>query len=83
MNKLIQTDDLWKGVDPAEYYFIERLEEILKNTQTVDVIEVVRCKDCKWHEDVDYCVNFMVFGFEGDDYCSWGERREDDKSIRA
>lgn len=38
--------------------------------------EIIRCKDCKWHED-DFCTNFNVLGFEGYDYCSLGERRED------
>lgn len=56
MNKLIQIDDLWKGVDPAEYYFIERLEEILKNTPTVDAEPV---KHGHWYVDggCAYCSN--------------------------
>lgn len=39
--------------------------------------DIVRCKDCKWHEE-DFCTNFNVFGFEGDDYCSLGERRDNE-----
>lgn len=39
--------------------------------------EVVRCKDCKRHEGDYFCTNFDVVGFEGNDYCSLGERRED------
>lgn len=31
----------------------------------------VRCKDCKWHENV-YCTNF-----KDDFFCAWGERREE------
>ena len=46
---------------------------------TVDAVEVVRCKDCwKWYpyngggsHDCPFC------GYpEGDDFCSYGERRE-------
>lgn len=60
---------------------------------TVDAVEVVRCKDCfycrKYNEmwrfpkrDVSICIRL----YDGDgeevsaeDYCSWGERREDGK----
>lgn len=48
---------------------------------TVDAVEVVRCKDCKWHEYEEagmvYCPN-MVGSWVGEDgYCSGGERRKD------
>ena len=53
--------------------------------ETVDAVEVVRCKDCKhfykylseekadgvcWHNNSDFEVTYNHF-------CSWGERRED------
>lgn len=38
--------------------------------------ELVRCKDCKWHED-NFCGNYNVIGFGNDDYCSLGERKDD------
>lgn len=42
-----------------------------------DVIEVVRCKDCKdWDCHDEYCINFLVVDPNG--YCSYGERREDE-----
>lgn len=49
---------------------------------TVDAVEVVRCKDCKWHEYEEvglvWCP-IMVGSLDGEDgYCSWGERREDE-----
>lgn len=49
-------------------------------TPTADVVEVVRCKDCKWHSKLcgeGFCSNFSITGFENDDYCSYGERRDD------
>jgi len=49
--------------------------DVVEDMPTVDAVPVVRCKYCKWHED-DFCTNFNVFGFEGDDYCSLGERRD-------
>lgn len=50
---------------------------------TVDAVEVVRCKDCKWgtpHPEGDEytkCFKLCTTFFSGH-YCAWGERREDD-----
>ena len=51
---------------------------------TADVVEVVRCKDCKnWEVEEDngfYCYETCVlsgFNTTCDDYCSYGERRTD------
>lgn len=41
---------------------------------------VVRCKDCKWHNTTEHekCVAYDAFWVtDPDDYCAWGERRED------
>lgn len=48
--------------------------------------ELVRCKECRhWcsHKDVDYDQSKFTYycevhgiSFEGDDYCSFGERKE-------
>ena len=61
---------------------------------TADVVEVVRCKNCKhWHEDTGWCYHHSHFMgdegefchpwesanwkmFDGDDYCSDGEKKE-------
>lgn len=44
---------------------------------TIDAVEVVRCKDCKFTEPKHtwYCVKRQNV-VNGDDFCSWGERRE-------
>ena len=47
---------------------------------------VVRCKDCKhWHKDTVFC-GYMPCGevpervnWYADDFCSYGERKEDDE----
>lgn len=39
-----------------------------------DIVEVVRCKDCKYYKE-----NTLVcsrYGLEDDDFCSWAERKE-------
>ena len=52
------------------------LSDVRKSLQmapTADVVEVVRCKDCKYFSEFQYC---GVLGFcEPNEYCSRGERR--------
>ena len=52
---------------------------------TVDAVEVVRCKDCKYKAERLYaCTNVKLRGeiihiwVEPDDFCSYGERKDDD-----
>jgi hypothetical protein len=51
---------------------------------TADAVKVVRCKDCKHFvvpQGVPCCDNFYGLGFpnaNGNDFCSYGERRIDD-----
>lgn len=50
---------------------------------TVDAVEVVRCKDCRYYESENHnCVDEMGYAriWNGDDYCSFAERREDGNS---
>lgn len=55
----------------------------LTTMQTVDLVEVVRCKDCKWRGELGRCRNMDSYMWynrpNDDDFCSWGERKEDDK----
>ena len=53
---------------------------------TVDAVPVIRCKDCKYwnnEHDIHWCNNHSHFRgeewtmFDEDDYCSYGERKED------
>ena len=54
----------------------------IKDFPAADVVEVVRCKDCKHMEIVGecngrYCHNWGFFNGAGDDgFCNYGERRE-------
>lgn len=58
-------------------------EEIIKNAPTVDAVEVVRCRECKfgsWDSEPDdamVCVRTNDgFWRSGNDFCSRGERKE-------
>lgn len=46
--------------------------------------EIVRCKDCKWYErkypwngNIYYECSYLEAPMDDNDFCSWGERRED------
>ena len=51
---------------------IKRIEDF----HTEDVVEVVRCKDCKFYGNGDCSVQ-SVRSMWPNDYCSYGERRSD------
>ena len=59
-----------KTIDIADV--IKRVE----NFPTEDVVEVVRCKDCKFYGNGDCSVQ-SVRSMWPNDYCSYGERRSD------
>ena len=70
----IRIADVRSGVLSAKW--------LVEDMQSTDVVEVVRCKDCKWH--FEQC-NFVgcnhdnmseaIIGYP-DDFCSYGERAE-------
>ena len=49
-----------------------------------DLVRVVRCKDCKRHEDEEngmvYCPNIVGGWVKDDWFCADGERRGDDEN---
>ena len=60
------------------------IEAIMENEPTADVVEVVRCKDCKHAEIQDYappfcryCCKYSALYHTKNFYCSMGERREE------
>lgn len=58
------------------------MAQLVKKTQTVDVVPVVRCKDCKHFHHSGYC---KLIGMEADrfssDFCSYGERRSNESVV--
>ena len=72
---LFKTDDIFQA---------------LKDAPTVDAVEVVRCKDCKWYKEGEllapnkFCFRLMHptedrhvgYNFSDDDFCSYGERKD-------
>lgn len=57
-------------------------ENCLKQTPTADVVEVVRCKNCQfayWENGEPIWCNNFLYAINGNEFCSYGERREDGK----
>ena len=60
------------------------LRELLEDTPAADVVDVVRCKDCKYafHHPLGYIYchrdgrNAYEMVFKKDSFCSYGERKD-------
>ena len=50
-------------------------ENVINDLEVADVVEVVRCKDCKWHDSVDGPMRQCDIT-DDDDFCSYGERED-------
>lgn len=91
MSRYIDADAFERAVMFSDDEDIQDVIYRLRDFPTADVVKVVRCKDCKYYRKNISCVGGLYNGCsewlnEGneievreDDYCSFGERREDDK----
>ena len=50
-------------------------EMILATVPTADVVEVVRCKDCKYRKKNTFCLHNMRYE-DDNGFCSYGERAD-------
>lgn len=86
--RLIDADEYIKklreriGIEPTWSHSGLRIAIFeLHNMPTIDAVEMVRCKDCRWHEreqpGMVYCPNTVGNWVEDDWYCKGGERREE------
>lgn len=60
---------------------IEKIAEAVANKLHQEVVEVVRCKDCRFNDGVAYC-EMHYMDVNGNDFCSWAEidqRRKEKK----
>lgn len=69
------------GADRDLYDTIQSDIEALYSHPAADVVEVVRCKDCKFaeifdHESYCLCLRKMAGKIRPDDFCSYGERKD-------
>ena len=76
--------EYYRGETLMNYEVADMIEDCIDNAPTVDAVEVVRCKDCKWYENGKsydaYCnhpTDGMNYSAE-DDFCSYGERKDNE-----
>lgn len=50
---------------------------VIEDATTVDAVEVVRCKNCKYQYTPDCTMSDGLREAVDDDFCSYGERRTD------
>lgn len=95
MGRLVDVDVARKLVDEEMYWNESKkatVRAFFRRLPTVDAVEVVRCKDCKYYREsehpersgIKFCFRLMHpaedrrigYNFSGDDFCSCGEKRE-------
>jgi hypothetical protein len=73
--RLIDGDTLWEKLDDEPWYDNADRDEIalpiVAAAPTVDAVEVVRCKDCRYFKLYKCRMGYSSH----DDFCSYGERR--------
>ena len=81
MSRLIDADELndyvmdtyGGGITDNTVIFYGDVLTIINEAPTIDAVEVVRCKDCKYW-DGEFCEMNETY-CEDTDFCSYGERR--------
>ena len=72
------TTDSEIGVFPIKIGF-NAIAKVIDDAPTVDAVEVVRCKDCKWHIKGGFCDLYFA-DRAADEYCSRAERKDNGES---
>ena len=73
-------DRLISNASPEEKEMIYKSQIVAKVIKELDLVEVVRCKDCKWRGEPGCAVSIVDESDmpNDDDFCAWGERKEDE-----
>ena len=76
----VKKNSVWNTITNASG---DNLEQIINSVPAADVVEVVRCKDCKYGEvdDADFPNQYLCHHHgsawnEGNHFCSYGERAD-------
>ena len=79
--RLIDANDLWSDImmlpHNGDMISSEEVEQAIKDAPTVDAVEVVRCKDCRYFDGVLGRCDNHDFSILPNEFCSYGERRTD------
>lgn len=90
--RLIDADELLKRIEKSQHNYRHKNQELARchdsehrhfmkmvldmATMYADVVEVVRCKNCKYRDNGEN-LPICIIDAGDNDYCSWGEPRED------
>lgn len=97
MSRYIDADELVRYMeerqerlkDDESLWELSVVETFLGRASSADVVKVVRCKDCKHHEELLYnndgkvlCwVHDLDVVVDGNGYCNYGERKEQEHDV--
>lgn len=78
----VLTNDIerrWNTNDDMDFANKE-VWKALEEAPTIDAVQVIRCKDCKWFNRFGCAVEIVDFTDKPaeNDYCSFGERKDDE-----
>jgi len=77
--KLIDADALIKNlvsIKDLRTLSTKTIGEAIEKTPTVDAVEVVRCKDCKWYGYYSCEMGGNNWMRDGNGFCDRGERKD-------
>ena len=76
-NKLIEADEAFRVLSDYYHHRTETQADALREALERVPEAVVRCKDCKWSDELGCAIRIVDESDrpEDDDYCSFGERR--------
>lgn len=79
-DKLKQHYAYWES---SKYDYMQEekklFDDIVDQQPTVDAVEVVRCKDCKYRKKNTFCLHNMRYE-DDNGFCSYGERGKYEKN---
>lgn len=55
---------------------LKDVQERIRKAPAIDAVPIVRCKDCKYRDDVSAQTHVWCAQMQDDDFCSRGEKRE-------
>ena len=85
IHKAVDTSKINTDYDTGFHSATSQVQGLIAYMPTVDAVEVVRCKDCKWfkkgtpfrHECNNICAG--MFYVRQEDFCSHGERKDNER----
>ena len=86
MIQRLKNTPLFSNFNTGGIFLRDGVIDLVEKQPAADVVEVVRCKDCRFKtltQDGEYnpedivCEFFMTDGMQENDFCSYGERKEE------